>query len=128
MYPLISLWTINQGSEAQAVAALKNLARQVYEQEPDTLVYLPHTPDMSQPSLPTPPSGQVVFFEIYKDRAAFEAHVNGPVFKGFVEEYGKLFLSTTVQCAGGGSSTNPYTTVEFLRHVGGFIRREALTE
>lgn len=126
MYPLISTWTIKEGSEQQAVAALKSLAQQVYEQEPDTLVYLPHVPDMSQPSLPTPPSVQVVFFEIYKDEAAFNAHVSGPVFTGFVAQHGSLFLSTTVRCADGGSSTNPYTTVEFLKLLNGFIRQGVL--
>jgi quinol monooxygenase YgiN len=126
MYPLISTWTINQGSERRAVDALKNLAQQVYDEEPDTLVYLPHVPDMTQQSMPTPPSVQVVFFEIYADKDAFDAHVNGPVFKGFVAEYGSLFLSTEVTCPDGGGVSNPYTTVEFLQLLNGFIRQGVL--
>ena len=128
MFPLISTWTINQGSEEKAVAALKDLAEQVREEETNTLVYLVHTPDMEQPSLPTPPSAQVVFFEVYKDKDACFAHINGPAFQGFLAKYGDLFLSTKVNCPGGGAVNNPYLTVEFLRREGGFIRPDALTD
>lgn len=127
MYPLISTWTIKEGSERQAVAALKRLAKQVNEQEPDTLVYLVHVPDMRQPSLPTPPALQVVFFEIYRSKAAFDSHVNGPVFQGFLAKHVGLFLSTKVKCPDGGEVTQPYTTVEFMRREAGFIRPEALS-
>lgn len=122
MFSLVSIWTIKEGQQQAAIAALKNLAQQVQEKEADTLMYLVHTPDMSQASLPTPSPLQVVFVEIYKDQAAFLAHVNGPVFKNFVAENVDLFLSTTSECTGGGSVTKPYTGVEFLIRQAGFIR------
>ena len=126
MYSLISIWTIKEGSEQQAVAALKRLAKQVQEQEQDTLVYLVHTPDMSQASMPTPSNLQVLFFEIYKNKAAFLAHVNGPIFQGFVAKHTNLFLSTEMKCAGGDTVSQPFMLVEFLRREAGFIRPEAL--
>lgn len=113
MYPLISLWTILSGHEAQAIHALKNLAIAVEKSQPETLAYLVHTPDFEQPNLPTPPQGQVVFFEVYKDKAAFLQHVNGAVFKNFVKEFQNLFLA---------SNGSPYTTIEVLTHQAGYIR------
>jgi quinol monooxygenase YgiN len=126
MYSLISIWTIKQDSQPQAVAALKRLAKQVQEQEKETLVYLVHTPDMSQGSMPTPSNLQVLFFEIYKNKAAFLAHVNGPIFQGFVAKHGSLFLSTELKCADGGTVSQPFMMAEFLRREAGFIRPEAL--
>src|SRR3954469_23486315 len=126
MYPLIAIWTIKEGSEQQAVAALKRLAKQVQEKEPDTLVYLVHTPDMKEASMPTPSNLQVLFFEVYKNKAAFLAHVTGPIFQGFVAKHVNLFLSTETKCAGGETVTQPFMMVEFLRREAGFIRPEAL--
>ena len=126
MYSLISIWTIKQDSEGQAVPALKRLAKKVQQQEQDTLVYLIHTPDMSQGSMPTPSNLQVLFFEIYKNKAAFLAHVNGPIFQEFVAEHGNLFLSTELKCADGKTVSQPFMLVEFLRREAGFIRPEAL--
>src|SRR6185503_15684174 len=93
MYSLTSTWTIQRGKERLAVAALRQLAQHVEQQETGTLIYLVHMPDMTQPSLPTPSNLAVVFFEVYKDEDAFHAHVDGPLFKGFVAEHGSLFLS-----------------------------------
>ena len=123
MYSLTSVWTIQKGKEAEATAALKRLAEQVKRKEADTLAYLVHTPDMTQPSLPTPSHLEVVFFEIYKNEKAFLAHVNGPVFQGFVKEHGNLFLSMApVECGDGQKVVKPFTTVEFLERKAGFIR------
>jgi quinol monooxygenase YgiN len=113
MYPLISTWTILPGKEADAIAALKILAIKVHDGEPDTHVYLVHIPDFTQANLPTPPQGEVIFFEIYKDQAAFEAHVGGHIFKTFVKDHGHLFLE---------SNGAPYVTVEMMKHEAGFIR------
>lgn len=122
MYSLIAKWTIQQGKETPAIAALKKLAKQVQENEKDTLIYLVHTPNLKEDSLPTPSPLEVVFFEVYKNKAAFIAHVNGKVFTDFVKKNGSLFLSTTVQCNDGGSSTNPFVLAEFLSRQAGFIR------
>ena len=126
MFPLISVWTIRQGQEKAAIAALKRLATQVEAQEKDTVAYLVHVPDMSQPSLPTPSSLEVVFFEIYRNKAAFEKHVTGPVFKNFVKRHKRLFLCMQIEDKDGEKISWPYSTVEFLTRQAGFIRPEAI--
>lgn len=115
MYPLISKWTILPGKESEALIALKALAQEVEASEPDTWMYSVHTPDFTAPNLPTPSSGEVVFFEVYKDEEAFKAHVSGPTFMGFVENYGFLFLQ---------SNGKPYVTLEIMQRQAGFIRAE----
>src|SRR4051812_21163152 len=92
MYPLIAKWTILPGNEKKVTEALKKLATDVQKNEPNTLLYMVHVPDFNEQSLPTPPAGEVVFFEIYKNKAAFMDHINGPDFKNFVKNYGSLFL------------------------------------
>ena len=115
MYPLISKWTILPGGESEALSALMALAKKVEVSEPDTWMYTVHTPDFTAPNLPTPPAGEVVFFEIYKNKQAFNAHVNGPVFTEFVQNYGFLFLQ---------SNGKPYVTLEIMQRHAGFIREE----
>jgi quinol monooxygenase YgiN len=115
MYPLISKWYIVPGKKKEALAALKEVAGFVKEREPDTLVYTIHIPDFSQPNLPTPPEGEVIFFEVYRNEAAFQKHVNGPTFKTFVKKHGHLFLNSNKQ---------PYTSLEIMKDVAGFIRPE----
>ena len=127
MFPLISVWTLRQGQEKAGIAALKRLAAQVEAHEKDTLAYLVHVPDMSQPSLPTPSRFEVVFFEIYKNKAAFEKHVTGPDFTNFVKRHKRLFLCLQVEGRNGEKITWPYSTVEFLTRQAGFIRPEAVT-
>lgn len=126
MFPLISVWTIRPGHEKAAVAVLKRVAAQVQAEEKDTLAYLVHVPDMSQPSLPTPSRFEVVFFEIYRNKAAFEKHVTGPVFQNFVKRHKGLFLCMQVMGPGGKKITWPFSTVEFLTRQAGFIRPEAV--
>ena len=113
MYPLISNWFIAPGKRAETIVALKELAAKVAAEEPDTLVYLVHTPDHTKTNLPAPREGEVVFFEIYKDEAAFLAHLKGPIFTAFVKNHGHLFVN---------SNGSPYTTVETMIHHAGFIR------
>lgn len=117
MYTLISKWTILSGKENEAIELLKELALKVKEKEPDTWVYMVHTPDFSEINLPTPAREEVVFFEIYKDKNAFTSHVSGPVFTDFVNRHGDLFLN---------SNEKPYVTLEILINQAGFIRKEHL--
>ncbi|HYJ03884.1 MAG TPA: antibiotic biosynthesis monooxygenase [Chthoniobacterales bacterium] len=126
MFPLISVWTVRQGHEKAAIAVLKRVAAQVQAEEKDTLAYLIHVPDMSQPSLPTPSRFEVVFFEIYRNKAAFEKHVTGPVFQNFVKRHKRLFLCMQVAGPDGKKIDWPYSTVEFLTRQAGFIRPEAI--
>jgi quinol monooxygenase YgiN len=128
MFPLISIWTIREGQEKAAIAALQRLAVQVEEQEKDTVAYLVHIPDMSQPSLPTPSRLEVVFFEIYRNRAAFDRHVTGAAFQNFVKRHKRLFLCMQVEDERGEQINWPYSTVEFLTRQAGFIRPEATNQ
>ena len=126
MYSLTSTWTLKRGKEKPAITALKRLAQQVKQHEEGTLIYLVHVPDMTQASLPTPSNLEVVFFEVYRNKAAFCAHVNGPRFQEFVAKHDDLFLSTKGECADSKSVGKPFTTVEFLQRKAGFIRRSAM--
>jgi hypothetical protein len=113
---LISEWFIKPGCEEAALTALKQLAEEVRLNEPETLTYLVHTPFDSDPqleSLPPATPQSVLFFEVYRDANAFLHHVNGPVFTGFVKQYGALFRA---------AHGNPFTTVEFLATQAGFVR------
>jgi quinol monooxygenase YgiN len=122
MFTFIARWTIKRGCEAAARAALRRLAKQVQNEEPDTLLYLVHVPDMKEQSLPTPSPLEVVFFEGYTNKAAFLAHLNGPVFKRFVAKNLKLFLSTAVAGQDGKMVKSPFVLVENLQRLGGFVR------
>lgn len=116
MYPLIAKWTILPGNEKKVIAALKKLAKEVQKHEQGTLLYMVHTPNFKEKSLPTPPAGEVLFFEIYKDQAAFLKHISGSIFKNFVANYGSFFLndfSVTPQV---------FMCTEVLTHIAGFAR------
>jgi hypothetical protein len=112
---LTSQWFIKPGCEAEAFAVLEQVARDVHDLEPDTLVYLvhaPHTPRGLQSLPPSDPSS-VLFFEVYRSAQAFHDHVNGPTFTAFVEKHGGLFVA---------ANGKPFTFVEFLQRRAGFIR------
>jgi quinol monooxygenase YgiN len=127
MVSIVVKWTIRQGCERKAIAALKQLAKSV-EAEKGTLMYLVHTPDPisfacvngdAHESLPPPCSREVIFFEQYADQDAFCQHVNGQAFQSFVKEYGNLFVN---------SDGKPFVTIEFLKRRAGFIRADAQTK
>lgn len=116
-YPLEAKWTILPGNEEKAKTALIQLAKDVHENEPETLLYMVHVPDFKQKSLPTPPQGEVLFWEVYENQDAFLKHVNGPIFTTFVKTYGSLFLS---------DFSNPpqvFMTTEVLTQIEGFSRK-----
>src|SRR3954471_19480486 len=93
---LTSTWFVRPGHEAAAVAAVEDLAAQVRAGEPDTLIYLVHTPflaDRRLQALPPVAPNHLLFFEVYRDADAFLHHVHGPVFTRFVERHGGLFVA-----------------------------------
>lgn len=113
---LTSHWFVRPGCQEAADAALRELARDVEREEPDTLTYLVHGAWHGAAELQTlPPSDplKVVFFETYRNAEAFQRHVNGPVFTKFVQQHGSLFVQ---------SNGKPFTTVEFLETHAGFVR------
>ncbi len=122
MFTIIARWTIARGHEAAARAALTRLAKQVRAKEPDTLLYLVFVPDMKELSVPTASPLEVVFVEGYKNKTAFLAHLNGPVFTQFKAKHQALFLSTTVTGQDGKPVQSPFVLFQNLRRVGGFVR------
>lgn len=117
---LTSEWFIAPGQEQAVAAVLPALVAQVQAQEPDTLAYLVHTPWPPTADLVPLPPGRphtLLFFEIYRDKAAFHRHVQGPVFTAFVREHGRLFVA---------ANGAPFTFVSFLRLAHGFIRDSAM--
>jgi quinol monooxygenase YgiN len=116
-YPLTAKWTILPGNEEKAKKALIQLAKDVQENEPETLLYMVHVPNFKEKSLPTPPEGEVFFWEVYEDQNAFLKHINGSIFQTFVKTYGELFLS---------DFSNPpqvFMTTEVLTQIEGFARK-----
>jgi quinol monooxygenase YgiN len=71
---------IDPAREADAIAALTELAKAVEEKEPGVLAYIPHR----VASDPT----QVVFFEVYADEAAMQAHGQQPHLAKLREHFG----------------------------------------
>lgn len=115
---LTAKWFLKPGCQKEALQALDKLAEAVRANEPDTLMYLVHTPfaDGTLQSLPPSEPGTVVFVEMYRNADAFQAHVNGPVFTDFVKKHGDLFVA---------ANGEPFVLVEFLDRHAGFTRDEA---
>jgi predicted enzyme related to lactoylglutathione lyase/quinol monooxygenase YgiN len=115
---LTSTWYIATGSEAQAMSALNALVKDVQAGEPDTLIYLMHTPyngDTRISSLAAPYTGTVVFFEMYRTVEAYERHINGPIFTNFLANFGNLFAA---------QNNSPFSVNLFLARKAGFVRPE----
>ena len=116
---LTSEWFIQPGRESEVARAIARLVADVHGAEPDTLIYFVHKPAApggALQSLPPPAPNSLLFFEVYRDAAAFDRHVNGPIFTRFVTDHGALFI-----CANG----KPFTFVEFLTLEHGFLRADA---
>lgn len=111
-------WTVLPGKQAEAEAALTELAAEVYAQEPDTWMYLVHRPNRGFTSFPPQGEGAVTFMEIYKDYASFMNHVTGPVFNNFLNRHGALFLNMY-------GPTRPFMLTENLVPVSIFARAGA---
>ncbi|MBM3855021.1 MAG: antibiotic biosynthesis monooxygenase [Verrucomicrobia bacterium] len=127
MYTLIARWTIKEDCAPQACTALRQLARAVRKNEPDTLLYLIHLPDPKGLSLPTQSPLVVTFFEVYRNKAAFLAHLNGKIFQAFVARHRDLFLTTTATGDDGKPVVSPFVLVDALRREAGYVRRAAAT-
>ena len=112
---LTSQWFIKSGCEQEALMAVAQLAQKVEAQEPGTLSYLVHVPSANSSLQSLPPADPLglLFFEIYRDTNAFMDHLHGPLFKRFLEDHGKCFLS---------ANGSPFMTVQFLALHAGFVR------
>ena len=118
MFPIIARWTILEGKEVEAVAALKELAASVEEAEPDTWMYTIHTPDLTQNNLPSPPPNEVIFFSVFADADAFQKHLDGPLFGQWAAKYLDLFLTNW---------DHLFVLAEYLDRQTGFVRQQMVT-
>jgi uncharacterized protein len=114
---LISRWFVKPDCWDEALTALKAAEAEVRAREPGTLTYRIHvgSPDKLQ-SLPPVDGFSILFFEVYRDAAAFKKHLKGPTFTTFVREHGRLFVPA--------ADGKPYTSVDFLSLHAGFTRQE----
>lgn len=116
MYSTIATWYLKPDLVSEGVAALKQLALDVQEHEPDTWGYLIHSGAAG--SAPPFSEGTIVFVEMYKDKEAFLYHLNGPVFSNFVKNCGHLFQPVP-------GSDKPFVLVQNVDRIQGFLRPEA---
>lgn len=120
---VVATMYILPGKESEAIPALKQLAANVKEREPDALVYIPQAINREGFNVPPPYPNEIVFIEIYKDQAAFDLHLHGPdgpdnqsgSYTEFVKEYGHLFVSDP-------ASGGPMFQAKSLNQFAGFVR------
>ena len=117
MYIIDAFWSIIPGNEAKAYAALGALAAQVEQEEPDTWMYLIHTPNLDPGvnTFPMPGPQQVAFVEGFKDRDAYQRHAASPILKEFFAKNGAYFLNMY-------GPTVPFMMIQPLEMIDGFIR------
>jgi quinol monooxygenase YgiN len=85
---LIAIYTLLDDKVAAFDRAADEVAEQVRASEPDTLVYVIHT-------VPKAPM-QRIFYEVYRDRAAYEKHEQQPYVQRFVTARRPYVLATNV--------------------------------
>ncbi len=85
---LIAIYTLLEDKVADFDRAADEVAEQVRANEPDTLVYVIHT-------VPKAPM-QRIFYEVYRDRAAFEQHEKQAYVERFVTARRPYVLATNV--------------------------------
>jgi quinol monooxygenase YgiN len=120
MYINNAFLSIVPGNEAKAYAALGALAEAVKATQPDTWMYLIHTPNLDPGTNIYPPvtAAQIAFVEGYKDFDAYKAHHTSDVMKDFVKNAGGYFLNMY-------GPTVPFFIMQGLEMIDGFIRPEA---
>jgi quinol monooxygenase YgiN len=87
-YGRILIFTLLDDRVADFDRLAEQSAEEVRTREPDTLVYVIHL-------VPNAPM-QRIFYEIYRDRAAFDSHENQPYMKRFVADRRACVLATNV--------------------------------
>jgi quinol monooxygenase YgiN len=85
---MIAIYTLLDDKVADFDRVAEEAAEQVRANEPDTLVYVIHT-------VPKAPM-QRIFYEVYRDRDAFERHEQQPYIKRFVTARRPYVLATNV--------------------------------
>jgi quinol monooxygenase YgiN len=88
LYGLISIYTLAQGAEEDFDALAERVVEEVRTGEPEALVYAVHS---------VPNAGmQRIFYEVYRDRMAFEDHQRQPHIRRFEAERDPYVLATNV--------------------------------
>ncbi len=87
-YGRILIFTLLDDGVADFDRLAEQTAEEIRTGEPDTLVYVIHL-------VPNAPM-QRIFYEIYRDRAAFESHESQPYIQRFVAERRSCVLATNV--------------------------------
>jgi quinol monooxygenase YgiN len=87
-YGRILIFTLLEDRVADFDRLAEQTAEEVMTSEPDTLVYVIHL-------VPNAPM-QRIFYEIYRDRAAFDRHESQPYMQRFVADRRSLVLATNV--------------------------------
>ena len=87
-YGRILIFTLLDDRTADFDRLAEQTAEEVRTGEPDTLVYVIHL-------VPNAPL-QRIFYEIYRDRSAFDSHESQPYMKGFVADRRSFVLATNV--------------------------------
>jgi quinol monooxygenase YgiN len=85
---LVVRFTVREGSEAAFDQLLARTVAKIRTEEPGTLVYACHT-------VPDAPQARV-FYELYRDRAAFEEHEQQPHVREFLNQREALLTDTAV--------------------------------
>src|SRR5205823_483119 len=88
LYGLIAIYTLAEGAAADFDALAEEVVAEVRASEPDTLVYAVH-------SVPNAEM-QRIFYEVYRDRMAYEDHKRRPHIQRFEVDSGQQVLATNV--------------------------------
>ena len=88
LYGLIAIYTLAEGGEEEFDALAEKVVAEVRASEPDALVYAVH-------SVPNAPM-QRIFYEVYRDRTAYEEHKRHLYIQRFDVERGPYVLATNV--------------------------------
>lgn len=130
MYRTVARLTIIPGNEDVVLKAAQKLAEDVRQNEPATLSYLMHTPNVANKlNNPKPSSTELWTYEVYRDAEAFKQHITGPYFTGFIKSCGDKFVQAADRDVGmfPGSGVDlpiPYILATELELQAGFIRPE----
>ena len=87
-YGRLSIFTLLDDRAAEFDEVAERAAEAVHALEPDTLVYVLHV-------VPKAPAQRIIY-EIYRNRAAFEAHERQPHIREFVADRAELVLATNI--------------------------------
>lgn len=114
----IPSFVMKAGRVRQALAAVQAVKEQADAEEPGTLFYLVHRALDPKTKKPT---RRLIFYECYRDQAAFEQHLSGSKWKALVRGWKKNFEGGPPSA----TSLGGITTTS-LDRIGGFVHLDAV--